>query len=58
MNYIIAFLMGIGLAVWVAQSRDEADQYNAAKHEHISTWEAMFLNAQVEARRDKTWPRQ
>lgn len=48
MNYIVAFLLGIWLAVWVTQSRDEAERYNAARHEQISTWEAMFLNYQIE----------
>ena len=48
MNYIIGFLLGIGLAVWVAQSRDEAERYNASRRQEISTWEAMFLNYQIE----------
>ena len=48
MNYIVAFLLGIGLAVWVAQSRDEAERYNASQRQEISTWEAMFLNYNTE----------
>jgi hypothetical protein len=48
MNYIVAFLLGIGLAVWVAQSRDEAEKYNASRRQEISTWEAMFLNYHIE----------
>jgi hypothetical protein len=51
MNYIIAFLIGVGLCIWVTESRREAEEYSETHHEEISTWEAMFLNYNERERR-------
>ena len=44
MSHFIAIILGVVVAVWVTDSRDEAQRYNAKHRAALSTWDAMWLN--------------
>jgi hypothetical protein len=44
MRAIAAFLIGLALSIWVADSKVEAERYNAKHRATIGTWDAMWLN--------------
>jgi hypothetical protein len=44
MRAIAAFLIGLALSVWVADSEVEVERYNTKHRATLSTWDAMWLN--------------
>ena len=44
MRAIVAFLIGLSLSIWVADSEVEAERYNTKHRANLSTWDAMWLN--------------